>query len=380
MTKNIKKMDILKVSSKIGICGLPIRCDTYSKCSFGCKYCFSQKRVLENPVEFKVGNINKLKKTLERIFDKGEIKENNFLDKLISERITWHCGGLCDPFMPCEEKYHITHDMIDLCNKYGISILFSTKSDNLYGADIRPDLHTFQLSVSNVQNNKEWEPNVPSIENRYKLFRELKDKGFKVGIRIQPFIPGVTTTEIIDLFKDADCFTLETLKIVPQNLELKANILKHIDMPKENYRLQGLDNMLPELKLEFYKPFIEKLESYNIPFNIADNDLRWIGKSKCCCGDALVKKSTTFNTTAMIMKYGRDYNLQNVYDELDCFCECKCADVFTSNRQKGVITLRDFMNRNYDSKLNPTGKSFQHFTNDAFYSGYVNSVSQQIPQ
>ena len=151
-------------------------------------------------------------------------------------------------------------------------------------------------------------------------------------------------------------------------------------MPKENYRLQGLDNMLPELKLEFYKPFIEKLESYNIPFNIADNDLRWIGKSKCCCGDALVKKSTTFNTTAMIMKYGRDYNLQNVYDELDCFGECQCRGVFTSNRQKGVITLRDFMNRNYDSKLNPTGKSFQHFTNDAFYSGYVNSVSQQIPQ
>ena len=42
MNKNIKNMDILKVSSKIGICGLPIRCDTYSKCSFGCKYCFSQ--------------------------------------------------------------------------------------------------------------------------------------------------------------------------------------------------------------------------------------------------------------------------------------------------------------------------------------------------
>ena len=120
MKTNIKKMVILKVSSKIGICGLPIRCDTYSKCSFGCKYCFSQKRVLENPIEFKVGNINKLKKTLERIFDKGEIRENNFLDKLIFERITWHCGGLCDPFMPCEEKYHITHDMIDICNKYGI--------------------------------------------------------------------------------------------------------------------------------------------------------------------------------------------------------------------------------------------------------------------
>lgn len=378
MNIKLKKSDILKVSSKFGICGLPIRCDTYSKCSFGCTYCFSQNRVLEKPIEFKVGNINKLKNTLERIFDKGEIRENNFLDKLIAERITWHCGGLCDPFIPCESKYHITRDMIDICNKYDISILFSTKSDNLYGADIRPDLHSFQLSVSNVHNNREWEPNVPSIESRYKLFRDLKDRGFKVGIRIQPFIPGVTTTEIIDLFKDADCFTFEMLKIVPQNLELKKDILNRINMTKEDYKLKGLDNMLPELKLEFYKPFIEKLNQYNIPFNIADNDLRWIGKSKCCCGDALVKKSTDFNTTAMLMKYGIGYNLQNVYDELAGFGNDKCAGVFTSNRQKGVITVTDFMNRNIESKVNPTGKRFQHLTNDEFYRGYIDSASKPI--
>lgn len=138
------------------------------------------------------------------------------------------------------------------------------------------------------------------------------------------------------------------LKIVPQNLELKKDILNRINMPKENYKLQGLDNMLPELKLEFYKPFIEKLNQYNIPFNIADNDLRWIGKSKCCCGDELVKKSTDFNTTAMLMKYGNGYNLQNVYDELAGFGDDKCAGVFRSNRQKGVITIRDFMNRNME--------------------------------
>ena len=75
--------------------------------------------------------------------EKREIDENSLLDKFIADGITWHCGGLCDPFMPCEEKYHITSQMIDICNRYGISILFSTKSNSVYGADIRPDLPPF---------------------------------------------------------------------------------------------------------------------------------------------------------------------------------------------------------------------------------------------
>lgn len=82
--------------------------------------------------------------------------------------------------------------MIDICNKYNISILFSTKSDTTYGANLNPDLHTFQLSVTNVDSNKLLEPAVPDIEKRYEFYRQLKDNGFKVGVRIQPFVPNVT--------------------------------------------------------------------------------------------------------------------------------------------------------------------------------------------
>lgn len=67
--------------------------------------------------DFKVANLNRLRKTLERILDKHEIDKNSLSDKLISEDITWYCGGLCDPFMPCGEKYHITLQIMDICNK-----------------------------------------------------------------------------------------------------------------------------------------------------------------------------------------------------------------------------------------------------------------------
>ena len=38
------KFEGLNVSSKFGICGLPLRIDSYKTCSFGCRYCFANGR------------------------------------------------------------------------------------------------------------------------------------------------------------------------------------------------------------------------------------------------------------------------------------------------------------------------------------------------
>ena len=219
------------------------------------------------------------------------------------------------------------------------------------------------------------------MESRYKFYRELKDKGFKVGIRIQPFIPGVTETGIIDLFHDADFFTIESLKIVPQDKEYRKKLADLLGMPLDDFKFSGLYNLKSELKLKYYKPFIEKLELYNIPFSIADNDLRSISKSKCCCGDPLIKKSTDFNTTALLNKYGSGYGLQNIYDEIGCYADCNCKSLFASNRQKGVTTVSDFFTLNIDSAKNPTGKAFQYIPqNDSLYNGYIHRISENIPQ
>ena len=214
----MKKFEALNVSSKFAICGLPIRVDTYKGCTFGCTYCFSNNRkICEFEKEFQVANLHSVARRLDKIFNKGTAQPTNFLDTRIKQRITWHCGGMSDPFQPIEKKYGITAGLVDICNQYGVSILFSTKTDNLYNANIRPDLHTFQLSVSNVDNRVELEPNVPDIEKRLQLFKALKAEGFRVGIRIQPFIPNISTLEIVKMFHDADNFTLEGIKLVPQN-------------------------------------------------------------------------------------------------------------------------------------------------------------------
>lgn len=175
----------LSVSSKFAICGVPLRMDTYKTCSFNCKYCFANfRKVMEFEKTLQIGNVSWLERKLDKIYNKKQVNKSSFLDVLLEERITWHCGGMSDPFQPAEKKLGITRQMIDIANKYNVSILFSTKSDSVYGADIRPDLHTFQLSVTNVDDRSDIEPTVPSIEKRYKFYKELKEKGFKVGIRV----------------------------------------------------------------------------------------------------------------------------------------------------------------------------------------------------
>lgn len=312
-----------------------------------------------------VGNIKSVEKKLDNIFNKGIIKEDNFLDVLISNGYTWHCGGMSDPFQPAEEKLGITKQLIDITNKYGVHILFSTKSNTVYDCDINPELHTFQLSVTNVDNRKDIEPNVTDIHSRYAFYRSLKDKGFKVGIRIQPFIPNITSTDIVDMFHDADNFTIEGLKLVPQNKEHKEYLLGLTGLSSSDFTQMGLLNLKPEIRMKLYEPFIQKLKEYGLNYSIADNDMHQYGTNKCCCGDTLIHKSTDFNNTAMLYKYGIDYTKEQL-DEKISSCgvgNCKCNQLFTSNRQEGCITVQEFYDKRFDRKSSPFSPKFLYKEN-----------------
>lgn len=358
---NLKKFEALNVSSKFAICGLPIRVDTYKNCTFGCAYCFSNNRkICEFEKNFQVANIQSVEKRLDRIFNKGKYEQTNFLDVLIADGITWHCGGMSDPFQPIEQRYHITKQLIDVCNKYGISILFSTKTDDLYDASIRPDLHTFQLSVSNVDNRKDIEKNVPDIEKRYRLYRQLKNDGFRVGIRIQPFIPDISTLEIVKMFHDADNFTLEGLKLVPQNKEHKEKVLEIVGLQQSDFTQMGLLNLKPEIRLQMYAPFIKYFDEHGIPYSLADNDMHHIGTNFCCCGDRLVSKNTTFNNTFMCQMYGKCYAKELLDEQLfeSGVRDCKCNHLFTSNRQEGCTSVQEFYDKRFYRKSSPFSPEF----------------------
>lgn len=357
----IKTFKPMSVSSKFAICGVPLRVDTYKTCSFGCKYCFSNcRKIMEFEKTLQVGNLKWLENKLNNVYVKQKIDTKSFIDVLLNEKITWHCGGMSDPFQPAEKKFKITSGLIDIANKYDNTILFSTKSDTVYDANINPKLHSFQLSVTNVEDRKDIEPNVPSISSRYKFYKDLKKDGFKVGIRVQPFIPNVTTIDIVDMFNDADYFTIEGLKLVPQNKEHKDYLVKLLGLDLKDFTQMGLLNLKSEIRKEMYKVFIDRLNTYKIPYSLADNDMHDISSSKCCCGEPLIFKSTNFNNTAMIHKYGKDYKIEDVKCELGDCGGCKANHLFTSNRQEGCVTVEEFYDKRFDRNSSPFSPKFIH--------------------
>lgn len=360
---NLKKFDPLSPSSKFAICGLPIRLDSYRTCSFGCKYCFANYRTLGTAQgEMQVGNITSVKNRLKKVFDKNEIEKFIFLDYLIANRYTWHCGGMSDPFQPAEKSYQITKSIVDITNDYNINILFSTKSDTHYETNLKPSLHSFQLSITNINNRKDIETNVPNIDSRYAFFCDLKNKGFKVGIRIQPFIPNISSLEILEKFKEADHFTIEGLKMVPTNLEQRKEILKITKLSESDFKNMGLLNLKPEIRLKLYEPFIKWLNFNKKSYSIADNDLHYLGNNYCCCGDELTfKKYTNFNNTFLTHSLkNTNYSIDEVLKNLkeSNLLDCKCKQLFFSNRQKGCETVKDFYEYNFDKKNSPFSPKF----------------------
>lgn len=357
----MKKFNPLTVSSKIAACSLPLRADSYKTCAFACNYCFSNNRVLRKSSDddLQIANISQYQKRLQKVLVDNNYDETNLIDIMLRDDLTIHWGALSDPFQPCEEQYHITKQLVDISNEYNRSILFSTKTHTVYDTNINPDLHAFQLSITNLLQNNWIEPGLRPIEERIRFFNELKDKGFKVGIRIQPFIPGISSSEIIDVFKDADYFTIEGLKLVPQNVELNKQLLEMFNIPRENFTQRGLLNLKPEIRVELYKDVIDRLNYYNIPFSISDNDMRAITSGKCCCGDPLVKKSTNFDITNMIYTKG-EYDKFDVLEALNQYANGKVKGLFTSNRQKDVNTVYDLIDKNFDKKTNPISPKFQY--------------------
>lgn len=352
----------LRVSSKFSICGLPLTGDTYRSCSFGCDYCFSNGRMINishkqttNVVD--TPDMKWLERKLENIHTKNKCNETNFLDMLLKNKITWHIGGLADPFQPAEKEKMYTKELALIATASDHTVLFSTKSDDLYHWEAYdPKFHSFQLSVTNDKNFME--SGVPSIEERNKFYNNLKDFGFKTGIRLQPFIPGITTVDIIDKFPEADNYTIEGLKMVPQNQKQKDYILKETGLKIEDFMLSGLYNLKPELRMQLYQPFIRKLEDAGYKYSIADNDLHYLGNNKCCCGDKLIKKCTEFNNTTILQEVSLDEYDSEMITRIGEYKNCNVKPLFTSNRNDGFKTVEEFTIKKLKSKKHPCSKEF----------------------
>lgn len=200
-------------TGEIADCTLPLTFDTYSNCSFGCVYCFSQyQRGIGGAKEdyfaknVKAVNPEKIKK----IFS-GEDKKSQFYEYVRTRRpIQW--GGLSDQFDGFEKKYGVTYEILKYLREIEYPICFSTKSAWVFHDPKYQELFKgadfwnikFSIITLDEEDARKIEVGVPTPKERLeamKIYNELSKGG--TTLRLRPFIVGVSDKSYLKLIEKA---------------------------------------------------------------------------------------------------------------------------------------------------------------------------------
>lgn len=295
-------------TNEIADCSMPMTFDTYSNCSFGCLYCFSQfQRAIgngkENYLHKSVENVNP--KKIKQMFSDPDKYAGQFAT-YIKQRRVMQWGGLSDEFDGYERKYGVTLDLLRFFKEINYPLCFSTKAtwftnDERYMELIRGQKNwnfKFSIITKDAEKARIMEKGVPSPEERLKAIERIASAGAGgATLRLRPFIIGISTPTYLDLIRDAGNRGATALSTEFMCVEQRSNTLRE-RMPIFN-QLCGFDFM------EFYKkysvssgylrlnrkvkePFIRNMKAVcdeiGMRFYVSDAHFKELCCNGSCCG------------------------------------------------------------------------------------------------
>lgn len=201
-------------TAEIADCSMPMTFDTYSNCSFGCMYCFSQyQRGIGGAKEHYLAkevnpvNVDKIKK----MFTEPDKYAGQFAT-YIKQRRVMQWGGLSDQFDGFERKYGKTLELLRFFKEINYPLCFSTKAvwwtqDERYMELVRGQRNwNFKFSIITLDERKAAiiERGVPSPLARLEAIERIANAGAGgATLRLRPFIIGVSTPSYLDLIRQA---------------------------------------------------------------------------------------------------------------------------------------------------------------------------------
>jgi len=286
-------------------CPLPIRFDSYSGCSQGCLYCWSQwcghrKRYLNNGI--RPIDIEDLQKRL--VFaSTARSSKKSVINQLIERGCPIHFGGLSEPLQSIDKKYRVTFKAIELFRDFDYPVLISTKGmllGNTEYLDLIASHKKCAIQVSfstlNDEIGSRIEPRAPLPSQRIKMIEEAVRRGIWTAVRFQPFLFPVQGVDDYDLSLLAKIgvkhIIVEHLRI-PTNFDREAlsNLCSVLGMDiLDYYRRSGMQisrvnyELPPKVKIPNIIKFRNRAHQAGLTFGCGDNDLHHLSDDDCCCG------------------------------------------------------------------------------------------------
>lgn len=294
-------------TGEIADCSLPMTLDTYSNCSFGCVYCFSQyQRAIggskEDYLAKKVKSINVEK--VKKIFSL-EDKNSQFYE-YVKDRRPIQYGGLSDQFDGFERKYGKTYELLSYLKEINYPICFSTKSAWVFRDPKYQELFRgadnwnvkFSIITLDEEDAKKIEVGVESPRKRLeamKTYTSLNKGG--ATLRLRPFIPGVSDKTYLDLIREAHkagatavtteffCLEMRSIKTAKEHYDVisKCAGFDIVEFYRKHSNGTGYLRLNRKVKEKYIKKMQDLCNELGMRFYVSDAHFKECSNNCCCC-------------------------------------------------------------------------------------------------
>lgn len=294
-------------TGEIADCSLPLTFDTYSNCSFGCVYCFSQYQrgiggAKEDYFSKKVKAVNPEK--IKKIFSLED--KNSQFYQYIKTRRPIQYGGLSDQFDGFEKKYGVTYEILKYLREINYPICFSTKSAWVFHDPKYRELFKgadnwnvkFSIITLDEKDAKGIEVGVPTPKERLDAMREY-NKLSKGGttLRLRPFIVGVSDKTYLDLIKEAAdagatavtteffCLEMRSIKQAREHYQTISDCAGFdiVEFYRKYSNGSGYLRLNRKVKEKYIYKMKELCHNLGMRFYVSDAHFKECSDNCCCC-------------------------------------------------------------------------------------------------
>lgn len=295
-------------STEIPDCAVPMSFDTYSACSFGCRYCFSnyQKTIGIGAKGARVYGVRPVHvDAVKRLFlgQETNVAHGQF-HRYVDERRVMQWGGLADPFDHFEMKHGVGLEMLKFFALIDYPITFSTKGvawtkDERYMEPFRKATQ-FHVKMSIITPEERYakaiERGVPTVKERLKAMERLAKLGVPVTLRLRPFIPVVSAgyRKLMRSAADAGARSVSTefycierrSKVGCEQAREIGKMVEYdlLDYYMKNSEGGGYLRLNRDAKLPRFEGLRSAAHDCGMTIHVSDAHGKDFGDSGCCCG------------------------------------------------------------------------------------------------